>query len=445
VAVVVWSIFAVGGVYPWSAAPLIAGAAWLTGLAPPRLLASRETRVLDGLLLAVAAAAALQLLPMPPGILDAISPHAGDVFAATHFRTSVDAGWRSLSVAPWSSVYGIALMLTALVVFWTARRACTSGLALRIVRAVAFAGLLASLVAIVLRASGDPRLIYGRWEPIDAGAHPFGPFVNRNHFATWVLMAWPLAAGYVGVTLSRTTSLRGARATVLAASEWLSTGAVWVAVSGIVMLMALVLSMSRSGLFALAVSLVVGGLLSCQRLTRRSALINLGAGVPIAAVVIMYVSTRPLLARVGETLAAGAGGRTLIWRETARVIRDFPLAGVGLGGYQTAMLVYQQSDRAFFINQAHNQYLHLVAEGGLLLSVPVALAAFAFIWLFRTRLRQDTSSCVWLRIGGATAIAAVAAQSLWETGLRIPANGLLFAVAAAIAVHRPRVDDICRD
>ena len=61
----------------------------------------------------------------------------------------------------------------------------------------------------------------------------------------------------------------------------------------------------------------------------------------------------------------------------------------------------------------------------------------AFIRLFRTRLAEDRSSSVWLRIGGGTAILAVAVQGFWETGLRIPANGLLLGIAAAVAVHRP--------
>ena len=101
------------------------------------------------------------------------------------------------------------------------------------------------------------------------------------------------------------------------------------------------------------------------------------------------------------------------------------------------MLVYQQIDRTVFLNQAHNQYLHFLAEGGVLLTVPAVLAVVAFIRLFRTRLAQDTSPSVWLRVGGITAILAVAVQGIWETGLRIPANGLLFAIAAAVAVHRP--------
>ena len=159
--------------------------------------------------------------------------------------------------------------------------------------------------------------------------------------------------------------------------------------------------------------------------------------IALAAIVAAYVNLQPLLSRVEETLAVGAGGRPRIWQETLRLIRDFWLTGTGLGSYQTAMLVYQQTDRAVFINQAHNQYLHFLAEGGVLLTAPAVMAVVAFIRLFRTRLAQDTSSSVWLRIGGGAAILAVAVQGFWETGLRIPANGLLFAIAAAVAVHRP--------
>ena len=71
------------------------------------------------------------------------------------------------------------------------------------------------------------------------------------------------------------------------------------------------------------------------------------------------------------------------------------------------------------------------------MGLPAVLAAAAFVRLFQVRVAQDTSSTVWLRMGAAIAIFAVAVQGFWETGLRIPANGLLFAAAAAIAVHRP--------
>jgi len=260
--------------------------------------------------------------------------------------------------------------------------------------------------------------------------------VNRNHFATWVLMACPLAAGYVAAALGARKSSRGLVAKFVTLLKGIGTSTVWVGVAGVVMAIALVRSTSRSGLTAFGASLVGGAWLARGRLTRRTGVLALVAVLAIAAIIAAYVNAQPLFSRLEETLAVGAGGRPLIWRETLRVIRDFPLAGTGLGSYQTAMLVYQQSDRDAFINQAHNQYLHLMAEGGVLLTVPVVLTVVAFIRLFRTRLAQDTSSAACLRIGGATAMLAVAVQGFWETGLRIPANGLLFAVAAAVAVCR---------
>ena len=147
------------------------------------------------------AAAAIQLVPLPPALLAAISPHADAIRSALYLAPPDGAAWQPLSVAPVLHRVCVGLVMSVLVVFWAARRACALGLSRRIVHHVALAGLVAALVAIALQARGDPSLIYGRWRPLDAGARPFGPFVNRNHFATWVLMACPLAAGYVAAAL----------------------------------------------------------------------------------------------------------------------------------------------------------------------------------------------------------------------------------------------------
>jgi hypothetical protein len=48
---------------------------------------------------------------------------------------------------------------------------------------------------------------------------------------------------------------------------------------------------------------------------------------------------------------------------------------------------------------------------------------------------------LWLRIGAAAGILGLAVQSVFETGLRMPANALLFALLAAIVVHESRAAD----
>jgi O-antigen ligase len=291
-------------------------------------------------------------------------------------------------------------------------------------------------VAIVQQA-GDPRLIYGRWMPHDEGARPFGPFVNRNHFATWVLMAFPLAVGYVAAAVSAHKPGRRIAGEMAVMLQGLGTGAAWTAIAAGVMILGLVTSTSRSGLIGLSVSFVTAAWIGRRRMDRRTRLWGLAGAVVLASVVFACVNMEPLVWRVEETLAVGAGGRPQVWRETVPIVHDFWMTGTGLGSFQTAMLVYQQMNRAVFVNQAHSQYLQLLAEGGVLVAAPVLLAVFAFLRLFVRRLKADLSPSVWIRIGGMTALVAVAVQSFWETGLRMPANGVLFAIAAAIAVHRP--------
>jgi len=103
------------------------------------------------------------------------------------------------------------------------------------------------------------------------------------------------------------------------------------------------------------------------------------------------------------------------------------------------MIVYQRSDRAFFFNDAHDEYLQLAAEGGVLVGLPLALAAMMAAAGVARRIRQDASTGFWIRAGAVASLVGVGVQSVWGTGLEIPANALLFAVVCAIAVHEPRM------
>ncbi|HEX6463922.1 MAG TPA: hypothetical protein VFZ98_05700, partial [Vicinamibacterales bacterium] len=185
VATIAWAVLAVGGVYPWAAAPLIVAAALAAVLAPAAPLTPPDTRTLDWLLIASVAAATFQLLPLPSALRAVLSPHADTIPAALQLVPIERTTWRPLSAAPASTAYAIGLVLTVLIFFWAARQCCARGQAGRIVHGIALTGLFVALVAMVLQASGPHSLIYGRWHALDKDAHPFGPFVNRDHFATW--------------------------------------------------------------------------------------------------------------------------------------------------------------------------------------------------------------------------------------------------------------------
>lgn len=432
-AMLAWSVFAVGGAYQWAGVPLILSAVLLTILARPPIASSAETRVLDWGLLACVAVAALQSIPLPPSARALVFPRRDAL--QSELVMGPAAWWQPLSLDPSASAYAIALIGSAMLVFWTCRYACSRGSTPSLSVAVAFVGFLAGLTALAQHA-GDPTKIYGVFQPIDEGARPFGPFVNRNHFATWAVMAIPLAVGSVIMSLADRRPSSGVTNEIASVMRGVGSRAAWVAVAAAVMSLALIASTSRSGLTAAAVSLGAGLVIGRDRCNRKTWIWLVVGLVLLVGFLAAYASLDPLLSRAEETLVRGSGERGSIWADTAAMIRDSWLTGTGLGSYQTAMLFYQETSHAMSVNQAHSQYLQILAEGGLLLLIPVVVSGVAFARLFVIRLKRDTSATAWLRIGGAAAVIAVAVQSVWETGLRMPANGILFAVAAAIAVHR---------
>jgi O-antigen ligase len=138
----------------------------------------------------------------------------------------------------------------------------------------------------------------------------------------------------------------------------------------------------------------------------------------------------------GRLIGGTEVSRGTIWRETIPVIRDFPLTGTGLGTYRSAMTVYQQSKSELLFNQAHNEYLQLVAEGGLLLTIPAVAAFLAWLGLAIDRRGGDRRDVAVLRVAALAAMAGVATQCIWDATLRMPANAMLFALLAAVVTHR---------
>jgi O-antigen ligase len=432
---VAWSTLAVGGVYLWARIPIAVLALLITAFAQPRIVGRRDTRLLDLSLLVALAVVLLQITPLPTLLRWLVSPRIDVDRLTLRLLPDSATSWLSLSLDPPATTMAAAVVAAAAATFWSCRHLSGRGQALGLLHVVATVGLVGSVAAIVQRAV-DPERIYGIWTPEDAGARPFGPFVNRNHFGTWLLMAVPLVAGAVAaIGLGRRAP--GLMAGVMAAIHAFGSRSGWLLISLATMLLCLVLTFSRSTVAGAVTAALVWCLLGYSRATRRGSMAALAGSIVLVVVVVWAAPAQPILARVRETLSLGAAGRTAIWEDARTVARAYPVAGTGLGTFERSMLIYQTTDRRTRTNQAHSQYLQLLAEGGALVTLAIVIVAVVFARLARQRLRADTSPAAWLRIGALSGLAGVAVQGVWETGLRMPANGILLAVAAAIAVHRP--------
>jgi O-antigen ligase len=214
------------------------------------------------------------------------------------------------------------------------------------------------------------------------------------------------------------------------------TRALWLLASIALLTAGLLITESRAGVVSFGVAALV---LVARSWTRTSTGGRLGIAalfVAVALAVSLWASPAGVLNRFDRAWSGADGGRPEIWRETRRLIAQFPVTGIGLGAFDVVMPLYQHSARTILINHAHNQYLHIQAEGGLLVSVPLAVALVAFAGLARRRRREDDTTMVHVRDGAVAGLCGLALLGLFDVPSLTPAVVLLGSVSAAIAVCR---------
>lgn len=413
---------AFGGVYAWTLPPLLAGVAVLLALTPRVEWEPRPVAVAS---VAIVAAALLQVLPLPYTLVDAVAPVRTQIADASSLGDR--RGWLPLTLDRGATLHAAGVWIAAVLTFFASRAVFSSHGVRQVCRGIAAAGLLLACTAMAQRVL-SPRLIYGIWRPFDSGALPFGPFVNRNHCATWLTMALALTIGYL---LAR-RSAKSPRGSLVDSQD------AWLVVSAITMALALAASASRSGILGTAVAILCLAAAGAVRRDRGGlvwlALMCGGAGIAAA----LFADAGTALARIDEGLGSGAYGRAASWRHAAMAASDFWITGTGLGTFATAMLTYQAEPfRAYLFNQAHSHPLQVAAEGGAIVVLPLIVALTSFAAATRRRLREDRTGIFWIRAGALAGLCGVLVQSLFETGLRMPANAQLAAVAAALVLHQP--------
>jgi O-antigen ligase len=212
-----------------------------------------------------------------------------------------------------------------------------------------------------------------------------------------------------------------------------------IAAAGVVMALSLMMTMSRSGITAFVLSLLMTGWFITRTLDTRSRRMTAGAClVLLMIVVVSWTGPQAIVSRFSAGDWGEFNNRRGAWADAWSVARDFPLAGTGLNTYWAAALFYQRHELAFFFAQAHNDYIQLAAEGGLLLGIPAVVCLTIFIREVRRQMREQRGSTAWwLRAGAVTSLVAIAFQESVEFSLQMPGNAALFAVVCAIALHRP--------
>lgn len=254
-----------------------------------------------------------------------------------------------------------------------------------------------------------------------------GTFVNRNHFAGFLNMTIPLAVGAL-VVASPLRKLKERLRSETYAWTWIMV------LSCSFMTLAVFLSLSRAGTLTLVSCLIF--IILMIRADRHTKSVSGGIGWLILFTTVgltLWVGLDSMLSRSGMADAA-AKERMSVYRDSLKLITDYPLRGVGPGMYQWRFRPYYKLDARTLYDYAHNDYLQSAAEWG----VPLALLFWtivlcSFYRCGRVFFQSDDRSQKGLALGCSAAILSILLHSLADFNLYIPANLMIFCVILGLS------------
>lgn len=281
-------------------------------------------------------------------------------------------------------------------------------------------GFAVALLGILQYFSARDTLYWFR--PLRAGGSPFGPYVNRNHFAGLMELLLPVGLALLWLRAVARDKLALVRLFTL------------------VPLGALFLSASRAGIASFLLQLGLLGALVWTLEAGRKRLAAATGILLVAGAWVVWLGVDVALERFAHLWAneLSHSQRWVMVKDSWQIFLDAPWLGTGLGTLVTVYPQYASQHFGAVVDHVHNDYLEMLAETGLM----GALCSLAFVVLLVRRalaqLQQDTTPFARaVRLGSVVACAGLLWHSLVDFNFHIPSNALLFFLLAALATRPP--------
>lgn len=315
-----------------------------------------------------------------------------------------------------ATVWALLRLFLYCAVFWLAVDITDSRRLTRfVIHVVVGMGMLISFLGLV-GYSGAPFPSFWKSDPFSLTS----TFVNRNHLGGYLAMVFALG---LGVAFRR------------AADRVLMWGGVL-----LLILVSLCLSMSRGAWIGalVGIELMLLLLVIKKEVSRwKTGLVAFGL---IIVVGMTSLGSNSMFARI-QTLKSPENTdlyeRSVVWRGCFQLIRDNPLLGTGLGTFSWSYTDYRPPGLTARWSEAHNDYLQIVTELGILVIIPLV---WGLIVIFRTGLRSCRATPSRLHagavIGSLGGITAILVHSISDFNIQITSNGVLFACLAGLVMGR---------
>lgn len=379
----------------------------------------------------------IQVVPLPAGFVQTLSPKRvlpASVLAVIH----VSGTKLTLSVYPHGTLlmlmkvlaYICAFML-AVYLFDSRKRKST------LVLILIYLGLFEAAYGAVQYLTGWQKIFtFTKVSYTESGT---GTFINHNHLAGFLELTFPFMFGSVFFMFQAWQDERRRGRAAKPAGSQTSAGVATLLYAFLLVFMAMgfIFTRSRSGILVFIFTLLFLGLLAQFKSRKKAWMAGLVIFLSLVIAYSLWIGLNPILARFELFRGGGqyfkAEGRLTFWQDTFRLIHDYPWFGTGLGTFQYSFLHYQTGWLEFLVDHAHNDYLEITSETGLigaaLLFIPILVLLIRMIVSFLTDTRRYRPSIL---LGCIGATLGILLHSFTDFNLQIPANALTLAVILGI-------------
>jgi O-antigen ligase len=231
-----------------------------------------------------------------------------------------------------------------------------------------------SLVGILQRLDGSPKLLWMFDNHLNGGDGAFGPFPYRSSGAQYLNLMWPVTLGFWWVLRRRNVARRSASHRSGGDPHVLLLVLAALTAAGVVV------ANSRGG-FLVLVGLLVAVFALMMLGSKRQVGFKLGVVVAILAVLGVggWLGGAAMMARFKSEDLGGMSGRKLIYEDTVRMAEDFAVFGSGAETFAPLYYFYRKKDPQWNA-YVHDDYLETRVTFGTVGFV-IILMIFLAVWL----------------------------------------------------------------
>ena len=379
----------------------------------------------------------LQMVPLPSGVIKIISPKTYELRHQL-LMTSDPLLITRLSFVPFATRIEFFkwLTLSGFFLFLLNWKLSNRSSMYPLILVIMLVGIGESLYGIFEFFSGHRHILYLDGSSLVSCVT--GTFINRNHFAGYLLMVIPLSMGFL---FSRETFQKSRFRDWRYRLSSLDGKTLLIAFGIIVMILALLFSASRMGISSLLLSFSLISLLF--RDPRREKRFS-KTSVLIFGLALLWAAWIGLDAVIGRFFSVSEGfeERWKIWGNTFQIFKDFPLFGSGLGTFTQVFSMYRSFNVRGFYTHAENDFLQLASEVGLigigLLLILLSFLLYKGVSGIRSLSRRESER--YIGMGGLVGILALLFHSLVERNIQVPANAFLFTFLLAMVLRITRAE-----